>query len=73
MINIAEAKTIAYENMGSNRIIVVCVKVMLRNGPVTLGQSWMAMTSTSTLGKIIAMWLPIMTFFGQGFDHTVVH
>ena len=33
----------------------------------------MAMTSKSTLGKIVAMWLPIMMFFAQGFEHAVVN
>lgn len=72
IIKVAEAKTIAYENMGSNGILVVFVKAMLCNWMVTLG-AVMAMTSTSTLGKIIAMWLPITTFFGQGFEHAVVN
>jgi len=39
---------------------------------VTLGVV-MAMTSQSTMGKIAAMWLPIMTFFAQGFEHSVVN
>lgn len=30
-------------------------------------------TSTSTIGKIAAMWLPIMIFFAQGFEHSVVN
>ncbi len=33
----------------------------------------MAMTSTSTIGKIVAAWLPIFTFFAQGFEHAVVN
>src|SRR2546422_11285683 len=33
----------------------------------------MALTSQSTIGKIAAMWLPIMTFFAQGFEHSVVN
>ena len=33
----------------------------------------MALTSQSTVGKIAAMWLPIITFFGQGFEHSVVN
>lgn len=33
----------------------------------------MAMTSRSTLGKIVASWLPIVTFFAQGFEHSVVN
>ncbi|MNV89864.1 putative formate transporter 1 [compost metagenome] len=39
---------------------------------VTLGVV-MAFTSKSTAGKIIAMWLPILTFFAQGFEHAVVN
>ena len=31
------------------------------------------MTSQSTVGKIAAMWLPILIFFGQGFEHSVVN
>jgi formate transporter len=72
IIKVAEAKTTAYEAMGSNGILVVFVKAMLCNWMVTLG-AIMAMTTTSTLGKIIAMWLPITTFFGQGFEHAVVN
>src|SRR5256885_12489842 len=39
---------------------------------VTLGVA-MALTSQSTIGKIAAMWLPILTFFAQGFEHSVVN
>src|SRR5207253_2107226 len=45
---------------------------LLCNWMVTLGVA-MAMTSQSTTGKIAAMWLPIMTFFAQGFEHSVVN
>ncbi|MGF6950128.1 formate/nitrite transporter [Neobacillus sp. B4I6] len=72
IIKVAEAKTTAYEAMGSNGILVVFVKAMLCNWMVTMG-AIMAMSTTSTLGKIIAMWLPITTFFGQGFEHAVVN
>jgi len=33
----------------------------------------MAMTSTSTVGKIAATWLPIFLFFALGFEHAVVN
>jgi formate/nitrite transporter FocA (FNT family) len=33
----------------------------------------MALVSRSTVGKIAAMWLPIMTFFALGFEHSVVN
>jgi formate transporter len=39
---------------------------------VTIG-AMLAMVSRSTVGKIAAMWLPIMTFFALGFEHSVVN
>jgi formate/nitrite transporter FocA (FNT family) len=39
---------------------------------VTIG-AVLAMVSRSTIGKIAAMWLPIMTFFALGFEHSVVN
>ncbi len=33
----------------------------------------MALISRSTVGKVVAMWLPIMTFFAQGFEHSIVN
>jgi formate/nitrite transporter FocA (FNT family) len=33
----------------------------------------MGMTTNSTVGKIVAIWLPIFTFFAQGFEHAVVN
>ena len=38
---------------------------------VTLG-AVLAMASRSTIGKIVAMWLPIMTLFAQGYEHSIV-
>lgn len=72
LINASEAKTIAYKSMGGDGMVLVIIKAMLCNWMVTLG-AVLAMTSNSTSGKIIAMWLPILTFFGQGFEHTVVN
>jgi formate/nitrite transporter FocA (FNT family) len=39
---------------------------------VTIG-AVLALVSRSTVGKIAAMWLPIMTFFALGFEHSVVN
>ncbi len=44
----------------------------LGNWMVTLGVV-LSFTSQSTIGKIAAMWLPILTFFAQGFEHSVVN
>lgn len=72
LINVAEAKTLAYAALGSSGLLVVFVKAMLCNWLVCLG-AVIAMTSMSTGGKIIAMWLPILIFFAQGFEHAVVN
>ncbi|WP_274362686.1 formate/nitrite transporter family protein [Paenibacillus thermotolerans] len=72
LIRTAEAKTIAYKEMGASGMLLVFIKAVLCNWMVTLG-AVMALTSGSTLGKICAMWLPILIFFGQGFEHAVVN
>src|SRR5438874_2081507 len=68
----AEAKTIGYAKLGFAGMGVVFVKAILCNWMVCLGVV-MAMTSNSTVGKIVAAWLPILTFFAQGFEHSVVN
>jgi formate transporter len=72
IIAVAEAKTVANEALGAAGIISVMVKAILCNWLVCLGVV-MAMTSSSTVGKIVAAWLPIVTFFAQGFEHAVVN
>jgi formate transporter len=72
IIAVAEAKTVANEALGTAGVISVFVKAILCNWLVCLGVV-MAMTSTSTVGKIVAAWLPITTFFAQGFEHAVVN
>ncbi|ASA21269.1 formate/nitrite transporter family protein [Paenibacillus donghaensis] len=72
LVMASENKTIAYKQMGGEGLLLAAIKAMLCNWMVTLG-AVMAMTSKSTAGKILAMWLPILTFFGQGFEHLVVN
>ena len=72
LIEVAQAKTIAYEAQGADGMRQVFFKAVLCNWMVTMGVV-MAMTSTSTAGKIVAMWLPVTTFFVQGFEHAVVN
>jgi formate/nitrite transporter len=72
IIQIAEAKTVANEAIGVAGMVSVFVKAILCNWLVCLGVV-MAMTSTSTVGKIVATWLPIFLFFALGFEHTVVN
>jgi formate transporter len=72
IVKITEAKTLAYASHGTAGLITVFTKAILCNWMVCLGVV-MALTSQSTIGKIAAMWLPILTFFAQGFEHSVVN
>ncbi len=72
IITLAEAKTIGYAKFGLAGLTTCFIKGVLCNWMVTLGVV-MAMTSTSTVGKIAAAWLPIFIFFAQGFEHSVVN
>lgn len=72
LVAVAEAKTLGYAKLGSHGIAVALVKGILCNWMVTLGVV-MGLTSQSTGGKVLAMWLPILTFFAQGFEHSVVN
>lgn len=72
IIAAAEAKTLGYSKLGAAGMITSFVKAILCNWMVTLGVV-MAMTSKSTWGKIAASWLPILIFFAQGFEHSVVN
>src|SRR5260370_10741918 len=68
----AQKKTLAYAALGSSGWATAMVKTVLCNWMVTIG-AMLALVSRSTVGKIAAMWLPIMTFFALGFEHSVVN
>jgi formate transporter len=72
ILSVAEGKTLAYKEYGGDGYIVVFVKALLCNWMVTMG-AVMAFSSTSTIGKIVAMWIPVFIFFAQGFEHAVVN
>ncbi|HUA58308.1 MAG TPA: formate/nitrite transporter family protein [Verrucomicrobiae bacterium] len=68
----AQKKTLGYMSAGGAGWATALVKAVLCNWMVTVG-ACLAMVSKSTIGKIVAMWLPILTFFAQGFEHSVVN
>ena len=68
----AQKKTLAYVALGPSGWATAVVKAILCNWMVTIG-ALLALASRSTSGKIAAMWLPIMTFFALGFEHSVVN
>ena len=68
----AQKKTVAYMAMGTKGWMTAVVKGILCNWMVTLG-AVLALASRSTIGKIVAMWLPIRTFFAHGYEHSIVN
>jgi formate/nitrite transporter len=72
IVKIAELKTAGYAHYGTAGLITVFVKALLCNWMVCLGVV-MALSSTSTIGRIAGAWMPIVVFFAQGFEHSVVN
>ena len=72
IVSAAEAKTLGYAGLGATGLATSFVKAILCNWLVCFGVI-MGMTSSSTLSKIAAAWLPIFMFFAQGFEHSVVN
>ena len=72
IIDLAEHKVLPYEAVGAGGILVAIIKAMLCNWMVAIG-TIMFYTSKSTGGKILAMWLPVTTFFSLGLEHAIVN
>ena len=68
----AQKKTLGYMAGGGAGWATALIKAVLCNWMVTVG-AVLALVSRSTVGKIVAMWLPIFTFFAQGFEHSIVN
>jgi formate/nitrite transporter len=68
----AVAKTVAYQKLGATGWGLAVVKAVLANWMVTVA-ALMAFVARSTIGKMAAMWLPIMIFFALGFEHSIVN
>jgi formate/nitrite transporter len=69
---IGEARTVGYKAHGAAGMLTLFIRGMLCNWMVSLGVVG-AMISTTVPGKVIAMWMPIMLFFGMAFEHSVVN
>src|SRR5439155_19615192 len=72
IVQVAEAKTTGYAAFGAAGLVTVFVKGILCNWMVCLAVV-LAMTTSSTVGKIAAAWMPVFIFFAQGFEHSVVN
>src|SRR5262249_37241380 len=72
IIQLAEVKTTGYAAFGTAGMVTVFVKGILCNWMVCLAVV-LAMSSSSTIGKIATAWMPVFVFFAQGFEHSVVN
>jgi len=72
IISVAEAKTTGYAAFGLAGFVTAFVKGILCNWMVCLAVV-LAMSTSSTIGKIATAWMPIFIFFAQGFEHAVVN
>jgi formate transporter len=72
IVQVAEAKTTGYAAFGFAGMVTVFVKAILCNWMVCLAVV-LAMSTTSTIGKIATAWMPVFVFFAQGFEHSVVN
>ncbi len=69
---VAQRKTLAYAAAGLGGWSTAAIKGVLCNWMVTIA-TMLALVSRSAIGKIAAMWLPIMTFFAHGYEHSIVN
>ncbi len=69
---IGEARTLGYKHWGAGGMLTLFIRGMLCNWMVCTGVVG-AMISNTVSGKVIAMWMPIMVFFGMTFEHSVVN
>jgi formate transporter len=69
---IGEARTIGYSEHGIFGWFTIFIRGMLCGWMVSIGIVGTVMT-TSVIGKIAVMWMPIMLFFFMGFEHSIVN
>ena len=69
---IGENRTVGYSEYGAAGMLTLFIRAMLCNWMVSTGVVG-AMISTTVGGKVIAMWMPIMVFFGMTFEHSIVN
>lgn len=72
LMNIGHARTVGYAEAGAGGMLTLFIRAVMCNWMVSTGVV-AAMMSTSTSGKIMAMWMPIIIFFYMGFEHSIVN
>lgn len=72
LIAIAEARTTHYAQHGDAGLLTVFTKAILCNWMVGLAVV-SAYSTTSVIGKMLAIWEPTVLFFSRVFEHAVVN
>lgn len=69
---IGESRTVGYKEHGFGGMLTLFIRGILCNWMVSMGVVG-AMISTDVIGKVVAMWMPILLFFYMTFEHSVVN
>lgn len=72
LMDIGHSRTVGYADAGAGGMLTLFIRAVMCNWMVSTGVV-AAMMSTSTTGKIMAMWMPILIFFYMGFEHSIVN
>jgi formate transporter len=72
LASIGESRTLGYKEYGAAGMLTLFIRGVLCNWMVSTGVVG-AMVSNTVGGKVLAMWMPIMLFFGMTFEHSVVN
>ncbi|MDN8548007.1 formate/nitrite transporter family protein [Microbacterium sp. NM3R9] len=70
--HIGEGRTVGYADHGAAGMLTLFIRGVLCNWMVATGVV-LAMISKDVIGKVVAMWMPIMLFFFMGFEHSIVN
>jgi formate/nitrite transporter len=70
--HIGEGRTVGYAEHGAAGMLTLFTRGVLCNWMVALGVV-LSMISKDVIGKVVAMWMPIMLFFFMGFEHSIVN
>lgn len=70
--HIGEGRTVGYADHGAAGMLTLFIRGVLCNWMVATGVV-LAMISKDVIGKVFAMWMPIMLFFFMGFEHSIVN
>ncbi|GEK86055.1 formate/nitrite transporter family protein [Microbacterium aerolatum] len=69
---IGHGRTVGYADHGAAGMLTLFIRGVLCNWLVSTGVV-LSMVSDNVVGKVLAMWLPIMLFFYMGFEHSIVN